>query len=292
MLTKKPGQLVQYPIDENEDETKKNLLKKNNELINKIVELEEKKHVEKTPIKGKLIKAELDKYYNMEHENFNLNVVSEALEISTHGKKFKTGITAGFFGSTKSGKSYLLADTINKLNKMWDIIIIFSINIANPLFDILRNYSHIIFIDKFKPQLVETLHIINSSVDIDKRYSILCVLDDLIDDKENPILKNMLITYRNANISTFISSQAYSIVSKKARANLNFVFLGKFNNTEAKADIIDIYLSGNNKYMGDVGYRVKVKKDEELRKYEKMTKEHNFIVVDNLHDENIYKYRA
>jgi len=292
MLTKKPSSMIEYDINEEDNETRKELAKKNNELVNKISELEQKKGVEKTIIKGKLIKSELEKSTNKQHEIFNINNISDALEIKSGNRRFRTGCTIGYFGSTKSGKSYLLSNTIEKLINSWDLIIIFSINISNPLFDNLRKYNHVIFIDKFKPALVETLHIINSSIDIDKRFSILCVLDDLIDDKENPILKNMLITYRNANISTFISSQAYSIVSKKARANLNFVFLGKFNNTEAKADIIDIYLSGNNKYMADVGYRVKAKKDEEMRKYEKMTQNNNFIVVNNLDDENIYSYKA
>lgn len=225
-------------------------------------------------------------------DKFDIEAMRNALYLELNGKKYRTGITAGFFSSTKGGKSYLMAETLKALEKEFDLVLIFSINISNPLFDSLRGKTNIMFFDKFKSDLVQKIHFINSEVDIDKRLSILCVLDDMIDNKEDATLKNMLITYRNANISSFLSSQAYSIVNKKARSNLNFVFLGKFNNNEAKIDIIDIYLSGNPEFTNNAIKTKTERRSMELIQYERDTKDHQFIICDNLNGEKLYLYKV
>lgn len=225
----------------------------------------------------------------IKYDEYNIEKMRDCLYMKYKNKEYRTGITAGIFGSTKSGKSYLLTNIIKTLENSFDIIILFTINASNIIFDDLRDNPKFLIFDSFNGRLVEKCHDINEALPRENRPSILFVLDDMIDGKNDKILRNMLMTYRNANLSTLICSQAYSIVNKQSRANMNFVFLGKFNNDESRRDIVSIYLNGNPKFHSSDTLK-KNYVAEMMTLYDVNTRNHKFIIVDICDD--IYTYTA
>jgi hypothetical protein len=177
--------------------------------------------------------------YNL--EEFDISRIGEALKTNTDDK---TGTTIGIFGQSKlSGKTTLLKHIISKYEKSFDFVILFTVNTQARVYKELENKNNVRICFKFDPKIVNLFHKINSEVDLDKRLSVLFILDDEIDSKLNATLRNMILTYRNMNISTIISSQTYAMVDKNSRSNFNFVFLGKYNSDVPIKDLSDIYLT-------------------------------------------------
>lgn len=219
-------------------------------------------------------------------EQFDLNRIKSALKTNSGDK---TGTTICMFGQSKvSGKTTLLKKIIEETHDNFDFIILFTVNTQAPVYKDLEKMNNVRICFRFEPKIVNLFHKINSEINIKERLSVLFVLDDEIDSKLNNTLRNMILTYRNMNISTVICSQSYSLVDKKSRGNFNFIFLGKFSSDEHIRDIVNIYLSS----MVDIDVGKKRGTNMITNFYREKTQNHHFLVIDGTEDDfkvRIYK---
>jgi hypothetical protein len=220
-------------------------------------------------------------------EIFNINDVIEATKTNTGDK---TGTTIGIFGQSKiAGKTTLLKEIIKLTHNQFDFILIFTINNQASVYDDLKKYKNVRVSYKFDPLIVNAMHKINSEINKKERLNILFILDDEIDSKLSNTLRNMILTFRNMNISTIICSQAYSIVDKKSRGNFNFVFLGRFTTDEHIKDLTDIYLSS----LCPIDFGKKHKQTVLTNFYREKTSDHRFLVINSLEDNfRVQQYKA
>lgn len=236
--------------------------------------------------KEERVKNKITVELGIEPETFDINKITQALKLNNGDK---TGTTIGIFGQSKiAGKTTLLKKIINIAEKDFDFILLFTVNTSASIYEDLRAKKNVRVIYKFDPTIVNVFHKINGDIDIKNRLNVLFVLDDEIDSKLESTLRNMILTYRNMNISTVICSQAYSIVDKKSRGNFNFVFLGAFKTDEHIKDLVHIYLES----FAPVEMPKKHKEVMLTKFYREKTKGYNFLVLDNVAEDyklQIYK---
>ncbi len=152
------------------------------------------------------------------------------------------GFTIAFFGSSRSGKTTLMMSLYKKLYDRRGIIAtLFSVNSQIPLYDgckyLLRSSQ---FGDE-ESRYIRAQKYINLKTD--NKYRFMYLLDDFIDVRHSKILNNLVLTYRNSNLSTLVCLQYVRLLSKQARSNINNVICFSSNSQEARKEIIDIYLS-------------------------------------------------
>jgi len=210
----------------------------------------------------------------------------------------KENYTMALIGSTKSGKSTFLDYLIPKINNMYDLIVLFSVNAHAKVYDKLKKLHNLMAFEQFIPEVVEDLHKFNKKTDNSLKFLIL--MDDEINNKYSSVVKNMFCTYRNANISSIFSGQDYTFLAKNVRNNINYVFIFKQNAEESINDVIDKFLKGtlNEVLFGKMSAiaKRKLRKDD---KYEIMykfvkshTEDHNILVLDILNDFKLYQFKV
>ena len=103
-------------------------------------------------------------------------------------------------------------------------------------------------------------------------YRFLNMFDDVLDVKNSKLLDNLILSYRNAKMSSIISIQYVFMLKKAMRANINAVVLHAFNTDEAVEGIINMFLKG---YLQGL----RLPRTEWITWYKKMTADHAFIYV-------------
>jgi len=137
-----------------------------------------------------------------------------------------TGMTTLILGASKSGKTYLLSDEINRIRHYeYDLIIFFTESLHVPEIDKIRDRPDIIIKEGFDPSIPLFLKNLNSALGL--RYRFLLVLDDIISEKSTrtSILGKMITTYRNSNISTVVLLQDASFIQKQTRGNFHQIVI-------------------------------------------------------------------
>ena len=104
------------------------------------------------------------------------------------------------------------------------------------------------------------------------------MLDDIIDVKFSALISNLILTYRNSNISSLISLQYPKLLNKSARANINNIILFNFNTDETIIDTIKLYLRN---HFNKLGFKTF---DEQLSLYKELTKNHGFIYLNTINN--------
>lgn len=200
------------------------------------------------------------------------------------------GYTTAIFGSSRSGKTTFLKWLYdNHLSKNYDIKIMFSTNSHLSNYEIFKkNDGHLY--DRFNPDLMRTLHAIQKKTN--NYYNILMMTDDIVSEKNNPILKEAFITWRNANISTMLSLQGSSLLDKNSRNCIHRLILMKMTSNQEIEDICERLLMSIIKTPDYVGKRIYDKKKWLFDFYIENTKDYNFLVIDLLDNYKIYKFRT
>lgn len=103
-------------------------------------------------------------------------------------------------------------------------------------------------------------------------YRFLNMFDDVLDVKNSKLLDNLILSYRNAKMSSIISIQYVFLLKKSMRANINAVILHAFNTDESIESVINTFLKG---YLQGL----RMPKDQWIAWYKKMTADHAFIYV-------------
>ena len=184
----------------------------------------------------------------------------------------KSGSTALFVGSSKSGKTTFLIDYINALNETISmlykkpIIVVFSqtLSVDGGIYN--RLPKDTILIDHYEDKIIKTIEKVQKKTN--KKYPVILILDDIIDKKNNSTLSKMFNIYRNLNIYSIVLLQRLKMFDKSNRSNVNYVFLLRQNTNEGINDVIEVFLKGimtNDDYMN-------------------ATKNYNKIYIDNLNN--------
>lgn len=233
---------ITEPTEELLEKKITDLRKSQKEINNKYKQsLREKKimqEIESTP---------LQRFNNLKKQKVIDNILNMNIEyipdVNMQIKK-NTGTTGAFLASSKSGKSYLLVHMLNKYYDNRDYIsTLFSINSNCKAYNELK--KNILRCNKFNDEcesLIQKQHYINNELSAKKSYRFVNIFDDVLDVKRNKLIKNMILTYRNSNLSCYLVLQYPFLLDKCLRANINNIFLGKFNSYECVLDIVKIYL--------------------------------------------------
>lgn len=185
--------------------------------------------------------------------------------------KETTGSSICMFGSSKSGKTTIMKQIIQLFDPKKYIVVIMAENIHSPVYADLP--KEVIKLAKFIGRIVELAFRIQRLTK--NHYKFVFFVDDVVTEKENKILKKMILTYRNSNISTVIALQDTMLLKKTERLNINHAIFTYQNNEEGREDAVEKFLNG---YMG--GRRLKMADKTDI--YKRLTADHQFIALDLL----------
>jgi len=186
----------------------------------------------------------------------------------------ESGNTCVIFGSSQTGKTTLMTKTIYPQyyeNNKEFITTLFS---GNPQIDAYKNYKTLLIGDGFyaKSERYIKMHkVINMKTN--NHYRFLELFDDILEMKYSRILNNLILSYRNSNISSVICLQYIKLLSKQNRANVNNIILFRSHTEEAIKDIIDTYLK---QYFRKIGLQTY---PEMYHFYIEATKDYGFIYI-------------
>jgi len=190
----------------------------------------------------------------------------------------KTGNTICIFGSSKKGKSTLMMYLYKKIfapHKKY-ISTLFSPNIHIGVY---RANKKLLTCNTFNQQAEKYIHLqkyINEKTN--NHYKFLNMFDDIIDAKHKMLMNEMVMTYRNSNISTMMCLQYGYLLSKMNRANINYTIVFGSNSHESILDLINTFLKQHFIRIGVVDF------NDQVKLYKQVTKDHGFILIDNLND--------
>lgn len=183
-----------------------------------------------------------------------------------------TGNTTFLMGSSKQGKSTAMMHIYDEYYADENFISILWTNSPQiPLYKkpkLLRSNCW----GKKAETIIKSERHINQKTK--NKYKFLNMMDDLIEIKGSTLINDLVLTYRNSNISSIISLQYSNLFSKSSRANANNVVLFGFNTDEAIEVVIRSFLNG---YLsGKLGIK---SVPDQINWYKKMTADHKFIYV-------------
>lgn len=183
-----------------------------------------------------------------------------------------TGNSTLILGSSKRGKSTLLMYLYEKYyNEKKYVSIIYSINAHIPIYSKSEKLIKCKVFNKQTQKLIYKEKFINSKTN--NKYEFLNMLDDIIDIRFNKVVDDSILTLRNSNISTIISTQYCNLVSKSARSSANNVFLFGFNTNEAVVVAINMFLAP---LFVKMGFNTL---NDQIQLYNDITKDHGFIYI-------------
>lgn len=190
-----------------------------------------------------------------------------------------TGNTTLIFGSSKRGKStlqrylydkYYSTKTVNTrgINTMFA---------GNPQLSIYKHDKNLLIGDGFNQKSAKYIKMqkyINSKTH--NKYKFLNMFDDILDTKYSSIVNQLVLSYRNSNISLLMCLQYVFMLSKQNRANINNTFVFGSNTYEDEKNLIDVFLKP---YFSALGFRSNA---EQIQLYRKVTADYGFFYIDNL----------
>ena len=179
------------------------------------------------------------------------------------------GCSIVMYGATRSGKTTLLNYLYDKHFKDY-ISILMSNSLQSPAYKRLKKTC--VQSDLFHQEILKDAYRINH--DTNNHYKFLMILDDITDHKFSSEIVKLFTIYRNSRISCICGVQATTMMNKTARANINFVLLGRLNNDLEIEMVIKSYLTS---FMPP-----RMKMAEKITLYRKLTDDHHWIVIDQV----------
>lgn len=188
-----------------------------------------------------------------------------------------TGNTLFIVGSSKAGKSYALIKVYEEyyMNDTKTIAILFTDSPQSPHYKDLRKKGLVIcpeggFNDDAKA-FITKIKALQTKLDNPVRF--LLMFDDVLNLRYSDIIQKALLIYRNSYISTIISIQYPNLLNKSMRANVNNIFLFRFNSDETIEVAIRAFCGSYEPFLSINSMEQKIKK------YKELTMDHKFIYV-------------
>jgi hypothetical protein len=193
-----------------------------------------------------------------------------------------TGNTTALIASSKAGKSTLLMELFRKYYASPDFITtLFSVNSQIELYR--KAGKNLLRYNRFDDNAQKTIQaskLIN--VRTKNKYQFCFMFDDVLNAKNSRLFNNLIMTYRNSNISTIICLQYTYLLSKSNRCNINNVLLGRLNSDESVEDVVKTFLSSFLNKMGILKMR------DMISFYKQATNDHGFIYINTA--KNLIKF--
>ncbi len=156
-----------------------------------------------------------------------------------------TGNTTAIIGSSKAGKSTLMMHIYKKYYKRF----ITTLYTMNPhSFGGKVDDRNLIIFGGYEDKVIKAEKLINQNCN--NKYNFCNLFDDLIGLNNKTLINNLILTYRNSNMSSVICIQYSNLLSKMTRANFNNILLFRFNTDEAIEVVIKTFLRNALKKMG------------------------------------------
>ena len=188
------------------------------------------------------------------------------------------GNTTLILGSSKRGKSTLMMHLYDKYySSAVDKKSINTLYSGNPQLKIYKNDRKLIIADGFTAEHAKYIQMqkyINTKTK--NKYRFCNLFDDIIDQKHSRVINQMVLSYRNSNISLMICLQYMFAFSKANRANINNTFVFGANNAEDEENLIKHVLKP---YFVQLGYS---RYPEQVMLFRECTKNYGFFYIDNL----------
>jgi cobalamin biosynthesis protein CobT len=183
------------------------------------------------------------------------------------------------YGSSKSGKTTQILEILKKYyNDKKYIIIFMSSNIHKPIYKKLD--KSVIKLDRWDDQFIKDVHKIQKKTN--NKYRFVFASDDIVDNKNSEQLKKLILTYRNAMMSSIVCLQDTKILSRGNRNNVNNFIFRKYNSGEGQEDAVKFFVGSFKPFHG-------LRLEDQKLLYKKATaiipdKEYNFIYINALED--------
>lgn len=187
------------------------------------------------------------------------------------------GCSVLMVGSTRSGKSTALKWIMDKYFKKHCGCLFSQSAKANAYKEM--NYPLMVKSAAYVPELIHDMYLINK--DTHNHYPFLIVIDDCPLIRADKELIKLTTIYRNSGLSSIVCCQNLQMLNPTCRSNINFILLFQLNNTEAIEKTVKTFLRG---YL-PIDWNF----DKKIQWYREITKDHNFLFIDNLHG---YIYRS
>lgn len=187
-----------------------------------------------------------------------------------------TGNSCVIFGSSKRGKSTLMMHIYKKFyekNKNF----ISTLYAGNRQIGMYKKGDKLLVTEGFvkkSENYIKLQKYINSQTN--NEYKFLNMFDDIIDGKYKALVNNLILTYRNADISTIMCLQYTYLLSKMNRANVNNIIIFGCNNDAAIKDMIDTFLKSFFINMNLVSYK------DQYNYFKDVTNKYGFFYIDVL----------
>ena len=156
-------------------------------------------------------------------------------------ERYDRGQTVLLLGSSYTGKSTLLVHSLEEIveKNIYDVIVLMTESIsAEPL----KNLpEEVILLQGYHPELVQMLAKINNATK--NRYRVLIVLDDCCSIHNSKTLEKQVLIYRNANISTIISTQYPKLLSPAMRSSVHRTVLTGSKSSELRMQIEKLFMN-------------------------------------------------
>lgn len=190
----------------------------------------------------------------------------------------KTGNSCVIYGSSKRGKTTLMMHLYRKYyakDKKF-ISTIFASNSQIPLYNKKDNKNLIVStaFNAKSEKYIRLQKFINTKTN--NRYKFLLMFDDMIDLKNKKLLSELVLSYRNSNISTIICLQYVYMLSKQNRANVNNIILFGCNSLESTVEMVKTFCADKFRVLGFA------RLDDQIAFYNKMTENYGFIYINNV----------
>lgn len=227
-----------------------------------------------------------NKYINEEVENpedkkeeFNTMVDKTILKnIDDFMLDPKTGNSTVIYGSSKRGKTTLMM----RLYKQFyapDKKFISTLYCGNCQIKQYKNNKNLLITSGFGDDhqlYIRMQKYINMKTN--NHYKFLNLFDDIIDTKYKKLVDELILTYRNSNISSIICLQYTYLLSKMNRANANNFIIFGMNSDESIKDMINTFLKTFFLNLGLKSYK------DQYNFFKDVTKNYGFFYINNVHD--------
>lgn len=191
-------------------------------------------------------------------------------ELELPDRKF--GCSILLCGSSRSGKSTAVDYIFKNYFEKDYISILHTQSLQSDAYKEMK--KKMICSPMYLPQVIEETYQVNSKTN--NKYEFLHILDDVVNAKNDRVVMKMLTIMRNSRISCIISAQDITMFNSTGRGNINFVCLFRMNSDMAIEKVIRTYLQS--------WFPSHFKIRDMIREYKRLTADHHFFLIDNLHD--------
>ena len=190
----------------------------------------------------------------------------------------KTGNTTLILGSSKRGKTTLMTHLFMKYYS-YDVnpAYINTLYSGNPQLKVYKNDRKLLIADGFNAdheKYIKMQKYINTKTK--NRYQFANFFDDIIDQKHSKTINQLILSYRNSNISCVLCLQYLFLMSKQNRSSVNNLFVFGANSAEQEEALISHVLKP---YLVQLGYR---DYNSQVIIFREITKNYGFFYIDCL----------